>query len=85
MGISVRVGAMIETLEHVYPHGHVRIYAHICRISDGEPRDLEVSEHKWVNLQDIRTIAFPPANDRITAKIIDLLRSRRSWDGLGFG
>ena len=65
LGLTIRVGAALEAIEHRYDHGPVRLHPHVCTRATGEPRNLEVAEHRWVTAVELDELKFPPANDRL--------------------
>ncbi|MBI1372099.1 MAG: NUDIX domain-containing protein [Phycisphaera sp.] len=73
VGVEVRVGDALPLIEHVYDHGHVRLYPYRCTHVDGEPRNIQVVEHRWVAPADLRDVRFPPANAPLIEHIITML------------
>ena len=65
LGLTIRVGAALGAIEHRYDHGLVRLHPHVCTRTAGEPRNLEVAEHRWVTAVELDELNFPPANDRL--------------------
>jgi mutator protein MutT len=62
LGVGVRVGEALEVIEHDYPHGRVRLHPFLCTPQNGEPRNLQVAEHRWVTPEELSRYDFPPAN-----------------------
>lgn len=69
LGVTVGVDRPIAVLEHDYDHATVRLHAFYCSLIAGEPRNLQVAAHRWVPIDELRTIEFPPAN----APLIDMI------------
>ncbi len=76
IGVLVGEAEPIAPVEHLYPHAAVILHPYICRLAPGspEPRNIEVSEHRWTTAADLRAEDFPPGN----AAIIAALRERFS-------
>jgi len=71
LGIEIRVGEHLITIEHDYPEFTVNLIVHLCSLIKGEPQPIECAEVRWVNLEEITQYKFPEAN----YEIIRLLRS----------
>lgn len=68
--------AEIEPLtvtEHAYADRAVRLHAYIGRIHGGPATVSPGIEHRWVSVRDLVSLRLPPANEPITAAIIEHL------------
>lgn len=65
----------IEVVEHDYGDRIVRLHAFLGRVPrhDKSGPTLPV-EHMWIPAAELNTIALPPANQPITARIMQLLK-----------
>ena len=70
LGLTVRVGKALPIIEHTYDHAHVRLHPFYCTRVAGEPRNLDVVEHRWVTPAELRDYAFPPANEALMQNLI---------------
>jgi len=70
LGITIEARDPLPTIEHVYPHGHVRLHPFYCAWIAGEPRNIEVADHRWIAPRELRDLKLPDANDPITRRII---------------
>ncbi|MCK5914195.1 MAG: (deoxy)nucleoside triphosphate pyrophosphohydrolase [Desulfuromusa sp.] len=60
LDIEIIVGALLETVDHCYEWGNVRILAYLCSWKSGKIKHLEVADHCWVaptNLLDYDILA----------------------------
>lgn len=73
VGLEVSLEEPLGVLEHAYDHAHVTIRPFRCRWLAGEPRNLQVADHRWVRPKDLAQYAFPPAN----APLLELLAGER--------
>lgn len=73
LGVEVKVGEHLITINHDYQIFRVTLIVHHCQIIKGEPQPLECAEVRWVNLTEIDQFQFPEAN----YQIIEVLR--RDW------
>jgi mutator protein MutT len=71
LGTSAIVGEEIFHITHGYADRSVALHFFSCSLS-GDPRPLIGQEIQWVARSDLRSLKFPPADDRL----IDLLERR---------
>ncbi len=69
LGIEVRVGQALLSVEHEYPHGRIRLNPFVCTRLAGEPRNIKVTEHRWVRPDELGSYTFPPANDTLLQQL----------------
>lgn len=62
LGLTVEPGERLPAIEHHYDHAHVTLHPILCTLVRGEPRDLQVAEHRWVRPSELEQFKFPPAN-----------------------
>jgi len=70
LAITIEVGRPLPVVEHVYPHGHVRLNPFYCRWVDGQPTNRQVAEHQWIAPAQLAKLKLPEANEPITRRII---------------
>jgi 8-oxo-dGTP diphosphatase len=68
LGARVSVGEEIFRITHEYPGRSITLHFFACSLT-GDPRPLIGQEMQWVARKDLRSLEFPPADDRL----IDLL------------
>jgi len=90
VGLEVEVGEALPAVEHVYPHAAVRIEPFWCRprprtpdprTQNPQPRNLAVAEHRWVTVDELDALHFPPANGPLLAAIRQAFSGADSSDG----
>ncbi|MEM1109841.1 MAG: 8-oxo-dGTP diphosphatase MutT [Planctomycetota bacterium] len=70
LGITVRPTAKIDPIEHRYDHAHVFIQPFYCEhIGDEQPQAVEVADWKWIAVDDLGEVTFPPANAPLITQI----------------
>jgi 8-oxo-dGTP diphosphatase len=69
-GLNVAVVKLRRVIEHVYPHGHVRLHIFDCAPVD--PVAEPAPEHgcRWVTAEELRQYRFPEANEVVIAELI---------------
>ncbi len=65
LGIEVKVGPVIQIVEHRYPSRLLKFHCFACSIERGEPRPIECSELRWVTPAELADFEFPPASGPI--------------------
>lgn len=74
LGVEVAVEGNLTTLNHVYPHGAVRLHVRWCRLVAGEPRPLAAQRLAWVDADTLPDYRFPDANGPILDAVVRVLR-----------
>jgi 8-oxo-dGTP diphosphatase len=62
LGISVRVGRILDTVYHRYPEKNVLLLFYECELIDGEPQALDVAEVAWVGRSELSDLDWVPAD-----------------------
>ncbi len=69
LGIAIRVGEPLMTLDHAYTHYRVTLHVYQCQYLSGEPQAIGCEEVRWVTLEELDDYAFPQANVKIIAAL----------------
>lgn len=64
LGVEVKAGGMIATVNHAYTHLKVTLNVYRCVILSGKPRARTHSELMWVRPDAFGEYAFPKANHK---------------------
>jgi 8-oxo-dGTP diphosphatase len=72
LGIEVRVGELIQAVEHTYPEKRVLLKFFRCDWLANEPRALGCPAFAWVTQHELEQYEFPAAD----AQLLSLLRTR---------
>lgn len=62
LGVRVGVVTGLTELTHEYPTKRIRLRAFVCRVVEGEARPLAATELRWVSVEELMGMRFPPAN-----------------------
>lgn len=73
VGIEVRVGALVDRIEHAYSHFRVTLHVHEAEYLSGRAHPRAASEVRWVEPGTLGEYAFPAAGRPIVDRV--LLRS----------
>ena len=71
LGLRIKVGRPITSLDHAYTHFKITLHAFECEVLSGKPQALQVQAFKWVRLSALKKYAFAKTD----LKIIEALRS----------
>ena len=71
LGVEVETVTRLPALEHIYPHGRVRLMPVICHLMQGRPRALQVAEWRFVMPEELEGYAFPAANAPLVPRVIE--------------
>jgi 8-oxo-dGTP diphosphatase len=69
LGIEVDVGTIVEAVYHVYPETPILLLLYSCRIQKGTPKPLGSQDLRWVDSEELRKLAMPPADDPIRNRL----------------
>jgi mutator protein MutT len=62
LGIEIRVGEELTTIEHTYDTFKVTLFVYHCYHRSGIPQPLECEEIRWVLVEELSEYTFPAAN-----------------------
>ena len=65
MGLEVKIGPHVGTVEHAYTHFSISMAAYLCDWVAGEPRSIGCSQTRWVRWSQLDQFAFPGANRKL--------------------
>ncbi len=71
LAIEIEIGDLLCTIEHVFTHFYMTLYAYDCQWLNGSPQCLGCDEWRWVTLDDLDDFAFPVADQKIIAVLRD--------------
>ena len=72
LGVTVVVGELFETVDHVYPDKAVHLRFFLCQISDGEPQACGCAAVRWVSRTELERFEFPAADAGLLVKLRQL-------------
>lgn len=69
LGVKVAVETPLTELTHDYPTKRIRLRPFLCRVLEGQPRPLAATELRWVSVEELLGLRFPPANGPMLAEV----------------
>lgn len=70
IGIHIQGSEPLLEIKHSYPDKDVHLDVHTISTFDGHARGQEGQELKWVEISDLKNVAFPEANIPIVEKLL---------------
>jgi len=71
---GVEVGDFVESTSHAYEFGTVRLTTYFARIVSGRPTPTEHAALLWVPVDELRELAWAPADVPAVARVMELLQ-----------
>jgi A/G-specific adenine glycosylase len=65
LGIRIKVGKPITSIDHAYTHFKITLHAFECELVSGKPQALQVQDFKWVRMSELEKYAFAKTDLRI--------------------
>lgn len=75
LNVSIRVGELIDIIEYDYPTFHLQMYCYWAEIISGKLELREAQEAKWLNKENLDSVAWLPADIGLIDKIRKGLKS----------
>ena len=72
LDIEIVVDSLLETVDHCYEWGNVRILAYLCSWKSGEIKHLEVADHCWVAPANLLDYDILVADQPIIEKLLTI-------------
>jgi len=69
LDIEAKVGRIIETVFYRYPQYPILLLAYHCRIKSGIPKRIGCQELRWVDIEGLKGLEMPPADDPIRDRL----------------
>ncbi len=70
LGIDVRVGVKIISVDHAFSHFSITLHAFRCEYVSGRVKISSAQKYKWVAPRELEQYAFPAANKKIIAALL---------------
>jgi 8-oxo-dGTP diphosphatase len=72
LGVDVDPGDLISYVSHPYERYVVDLYLYDCRLTGGEPTELNVNAFKWVSSAEFDQYPFTPADELSMNKLLGM-------------
>lgn len=71
---DIEVGEFITTVEYDYPNFHLTMHCYFCKNKNGVLNLNEHSDAKWLELDNLYSVEWIPADIGVVEKIIEMKR-----------
>ena len=75
LAIKVEVGRLLKTIKYSYPKFDLTMHCYLTKIIEGTPNLLEHEAARWVDKNNIDTVAWLPAD----LEVIDEIKKLLQW------
>ncbi len=65
LGVRIKVGKPITSIDHAYTHFKITLHAFECELVSGQPQAVQVQDFKWVRMSELDRYAFAKTDLRI--------------------
>lgn len=72
LGVEIEPGQLISFVSHPYERYVVDLFLYECRITEGEPRAVNVNGFTWVPSADFDQYPFTPADELSMNKLLGM-------------
>lgn len=77
LAMEIEVGELFETVEYDYPAFHLSMDCFLCKIKSGAPVLLEHAAAKWLEKEELDSVAWLPADLGLIARLKEARLSDR--------
>jgi 8-oxo-dGTP diphosphatase len=72
VGVEIEPGQLISFVSHPYERYVVDLYLYECRLTSGEPTEINVNAFKWVSSAEFDQYPFTPADELSMNKLLGI-------------
>jgi 8-oxo-dGTP diphosphatase len=77
IGMHVSILGLRASFEHRYPHGLIHLSYFDAEPSPPDAEPAASSGFRWVDVSELSTLTFPPANESVIAQLVQEAASQR--------
>ncbi len=70
LGMRIKVGKPIISIDHAYTHFKITLHAFECKLVSGKPQALQVQDFKWVRMSELKKYAFAKTDLKIIEALV---------------
>lgn len=70
LGISIRVGKCLASVNHTYSHFRVTLHAYECHLLKGIPKSLGCQNWRWASLTDLKKLPLSKIDRMVLAEVL---------------
>jgi A/G-specific adenine glycosylase len=69
LGMQVDVGAQVGVYRHAYTHFRVTLHAFFCKITEGQPKPIQVNAVRWVYPEELEQFPMGKIDRQIASRV----------------
>ena len=69
LGIKIAIKRYFMQVDHTYPEFSITLHVFLCTYQDGQIKPLPGVDYRWVSLDELHTLSFLPADEKIIEKL----------------
>jgi mutator protein MutT len=73
LGIEIVVGEKFFEIRKEYDNRLIWLHFYLCSHLSGDPRPIDCTDVRWVDVEELKNFKFPPANERVIEKLLRLV------------
>jgi len=81
IGIEIRAGRKLMEIRRKYNDKIIWLNFFLCSYVSGDPRPIECQNVRWVDVEKLKDFKFPPANNRVIRKLMDVVSHAEKENG----
>ena len=70
LGISIRPGKYLASVNHTYSHFRVTLHAYECRLLKGTPKPLACQNWRWASQNDLKKLPLSKIDRTVLAEVL---------------
>lgn len=78
LGIEIAVGEKFFEIQKEYDNRLIWLHFYLCSHLSGDPRPVDCAAVRWVDVEELKKFKFPPANERVIEKLIQLVNDQKA-------
>ncbi|WP_297236229.1 8-oxo-dGTP diphosphatase MutT [uncultured Prevotella sp.] len=69
LATEISVGSLLTTVDYDYPKFHLTMHCYLCKVKSGELTLLEHKAAKWLRHEDLDSVKWLPADEKVIEKL----------------
>ena len=70
LATEIEVKELLTTIDYDYPKFHLTMHCYLCTILSGQPSLLEHEDARWLEMNEVNSVRWLPADKDVIEKII---------------
>lgn len=79
LGVHVRAGEVLHTVEREFPSSRLRMQCIVCVIESGEIQLREHTDLRWLTVDELHSVDWLPTDEEVLAPLSQYMNEKYSW------